>query len=37
MNAKEWNEGLNNVEPDLVEEYVAQKDEYSLKKKNKKP
>ncbi len=37
MNAKEWNEGLNNVDPDLVEEYVAQKDEYSLKKKNKKP
>ena len=37
MNAKEWNEGLNNVDPDLVEEYVAQKDEYSLTKKNKKP
>ena len=37
MKPNEWNEGLNNVDPDLVEEYVAQKDEYSLKKKNKKP
>ena len=37
MKPNEWNEGLNNVDPDLVEEYVAKKDEYSLKKKNKKP
>ena len=37
MNAKEWNEGLNNVDPDLVEEYVVQKATYTQKKKNKKP
>ena len=35
MKPNEWNEGLNNVDPDLVEEYVAQKDDYSMKKKNK--
>ena len=37
MKPNEWNEGLNNVDPDLVEEYIAQKEAYTRKKKNKKP
>jgi len=32
-----WNEGLNHLDSDLVEEYVTQKDVYTKKKKNKKP
>lgn len=32
MKPNEWNEGLNNVDPDLVEEYITQKDAYTQKK-----
>ena len=35
MKKKEWNEGLNHLDPDLVEKYVEQKD--TLRQKNKKP
>ncbi len=35
MKKKEWNEGLNHLDPDLVEKYVEQKD--SLRQKSKKP
>ena len=35
MKKKEWNEGLNHIDPDLVEKYVEQKDR--LRQKNKKP
>ena len=35
MKKKEWNEGLNHIDPDLVEKYVEQKDR--LRHKNKKP
>ena len=35
MKKKEWNEGLNHLDPDLVEKYVEQKDR--LRQKNKKP
>ena len=35
MKKKEWNEGLNHLEPELVEKYVEQKDR--LRQKNKKP
>ena len=35
MKKKEWNEGLNYLDPDLVEKYVEQKDR--LRQKNKKP
>lgn len=35
MKKKEWNEGLNYIDPDLVEKYVEQKDR--LRQKNKKP
>ena len=34
MKNKEWNEGLNHIDPDLVEKYVEQKDR--LRQKNKK-
>ena len=34
MKKKEWNEGLNHIDPDLVEKYVEQKDR--LRQKNKK-
>ena len=34
MKKKEWNEGLNHMDPDLVEKYVEQKDR--LRQKNKK-
>lgn len=37
MKPNEWNEGLNNVDPDLVEEYVAQKEACAQKKKRTKP
>ena len=30
MKKKEWNEGLNHLDPDLVEKYVEQKDRSSL-------
>lgn len=32
MNKKQWNEGLNHLDPDLVEKYVAQKDRLAQKK-----
>ncbi len=35
MKKKEWNEGLNHLDPDLVEKYVEQKDR--LRQNNKKP
>ena len=35
MKKKEWNEGLNHLDPDLVEKYVEQKDR--LRQKNKNP
>ncbi len=35
MKKKEWNEGLNHLDPDLIEKYVEQKDR--LRQKNKKP
>ena len=35
MKKKEWNEGMNHIDPDLVEKYVEQKDR--LRQKNKKP
>ncbi len=35
MKKKGWNEGLNHLDPDLVEKYVEQKDR--LRQKNKKP
>ncbi len=28
MKMKEWNEGLNNIDPEIVEEYIAQKEKY---------
>jgi len=37
MKPKEWNEGLNNVDPDLVEEYIAQKEAYAQNQKHTKP
>ena len=37
MKPKEWNEGLNNLDPDLVEEYVTQRDVYTQKKKPTRP
>lgn len=33
MNKNEWNAGLNHIDSDLVEEYVAQKDNLTKKKK----
>jgi len=36
MRQHEWNEGLNNVDPDLVEEYVTNKEAYAQRKKQKK-
>lgn len=35
MNKQEWNEGLNHLDPDLVEKYVAQKDLLRQKKNTK--
>ncbi len=35
MNKKEWNEGLNNLEPQLVEKYIDEKDRLSAKRKKK--
>lgn len=35
MKKEEWNEGLNHIDPDLVEKYVEQKDR--LRQKNKNP
>ncbi|MDD6800865.1 MAG: hypothetical protein PUE85_10695 [Firmicutes bacterium] len=35
MKKKEWSEGLNHLDPDLVEKYVEQKDRF--RRKNKKP
>lgn len=35
MKRKEWNEALNHLDPDLIEEYVAQKDFLQQKKKQK--
>lgn len=37
MKKKDWNEGLNHLGPDLVEEYVTQKEAYAQKKKSAKP
>ena len=37
MKKKDWNEGLNHLDPDLVEEYVAQKDACAQKKRRMKP
>lgn len=37
MKKKDWNEGLNHLDPKLVEEYVAQKEAYAQKKKRTKP
>ena len=37
MKKKDWNEGLNHLDPDLVEEYVIQKEAYAQKKKRVKP
>ncbi len=37
MKPKEWNEGLDHLDADLVEEYVAQRDAYTQKKKRPKP
>lgn len=37
MKKKDWNEGLNHLDPELVEEYVAQKEAYAQKKKRMKP
>ena len=31
MKKQEWNEGLNHVDPDLVEAYVLQKEELGRK------
>jgi len=36
MKPNEWNEGMNHLDSDLVEEYIAQKDAYTQKKKSKK-
>ncbi|MBQ8399992.1 MAG: hypothetical protein IJX08_08540 [Clostridia bacterium] len=33
MNKKDWNEGLNHLDPDLIEQYVLQKEELVKKKK----
>ena len=35
MKKEEWNEGLNNIDSDLVEKYVEEKDKLSVKKKRK--
>ena len=35
MKKKEWNEGLNHLDPDLVEKYVEQKDRLENRKKTK--
>ncbi|MBE6694688.1 MAG: hypothetical protein E7589_07985, partial [Ruminococcaceae bacterium] len=35
MKKKEWNEGLNNLEPDIVEKYVNQKGRLASRKKQK--
>ena len=35
MKKKEWNEGLNHLDPDLVEKYVEQKDRLENRKKAK--
>ena len=32
MKKKEWNEGLNHLDPDLVEEYVEHKENFKNKK-----
>jgi serpin B len=37
MKKKDWNEGLNHLDPDLIEEYVIQKEAYAQKKKRAKP
>ena len=37
MKKKDWNEGLNHLGPDLVEEYVTQKEAYAQTKKSTKP
>lgn len=34
MTTEEWNEGLNHIDPDLVEKYIAQKDRLRQKNKN---
>ena len=36
MKKKEWNEGLNHLDPDLVEKYVEQKDMFKQKRMSKK-
>ena len=35
MKKEEWNEGLNNIDSDLVEKYVEEKDKLTVKKKRK--
>ena len=35
MTSKEWNEGLNHLAPDLVEDYIAQKDKIEHRKRAK--
>ena len=37
MKKKDWNEGLNHLDPDLVEEYVIKKNAYVQKKRSVKP
>ena len=37
MKAKDWNEGLNNLDTDLIEEFVAQQDAYAQKKTSHRP
>lgn len=37
MKPEEWNEGLNHLDPDLLEEYIAKKGECTRKKKRAKP
>lgn len=37
MRKQEWNEGLNHLDPDLVEEFVTQKDAFAQKKRKTKP
>lgn len=37
MKKKDWNQGMNHLDPDLVEEYVAQRDAYTQKKRRVKP
>ena len=37
MKKKDWNEGLNHLDPDLIEEYVIQKEADAQKNKRAKP